>query len=482
MAITVECPDCGNRKNLGDHVIGLRLRCRVCSAIFFHQWGKNVLLEPGDGTSGTGMDLALDPEFMTTSDGVIDAVSDSGLYRMVADVIDVPAEMPENPTVPGFVVGDRIGEGGMGVVFRAERESDGAPFAVKFLSLALARNRTYVQRFLLEGEYAKKLNHPNIVSYHEFGSHEGLYYIVMELVEGDSVANVLEREGPFDLKRTIDLMIGVGEGLLHAHQHGLIHRDLKPDNVLISLDGAPRITDFGLVKDLGEVYDLTRNYIPSAGQVVRLERVFTKRLKKLLRQNLDSSGAPVTKEELAEIRAEVEEIDAEPFLGEDEDDYEEREAKLSSASDSSIVLGTVPYISPEQLEGKSLDPLTDIYSFGVMFYHCLTGEFPFDAEDSEGVLFKKLVEEPAEIESFNPELKPASLFVKRLIARNRSHRYPSMKLVLEDLLRLRDGAPLLYSLLACYDAVVDVTLAGIEDVRYQHVYDIFETILHLVRA
>ncbi len=161
----------------------------------------------------------------------------------------VPDEYPTE--VAGFELIEKIGEGSMGVVYRARQKSLDRIVALKILSPRLARNARYVARFEREARAVAKLSHPNIVGGIDVGFYQGFHYFAMELVEGRSIQEMIE-EGPLPEKRALEIALKVAEALSHAWDRGLVHRDIKPANIIITADGTVKITDLGLAKNTME--------------------------------------------------------------------------------------------------------------------------------------------------------------------------------------------------------------------------------------
>lgn len=176
--------------------------------------------------------------------------------RQVALVHQAVASSKAATKVPrelgGFELIEKIGQGGMGSVFKARQKELGRVVAVKVLSPRLARSGEFVERFLREARSAGRLSHPNIVAAIDVGESQGFYYFAMEYVEGETLARLVAREGPLAEERALRIAADVARALDHAHQKGLIHRDIKPDNVIVTPDGRVRVTDFGLAKAIGE--------------------------------------------------------------------------------------------------------------------------------------------------------------------------------------------------------------------------------------
>ena len=151
----------------------------------------------------------------------------------------------------------KLGQGGMGTVYKAHQENLDKFVCVKLLAPELAREQRNIEFFLREARSAAKLDHPNIVHVYNFGQENGSYFIVMSYVEGKSLQDIVAEKGPLPVKEATDIIIGILEGLGHAHSKTVIHRDIKPANILIGLDGVPRIVDFGLARSISEEKQLT---------------------------------------------------------------------------------------------------------------------------------------------------------------------------------------------------------------------------------
>ncbi len=170
--------------------------------------------------------------------------------------------MEIEPNIAGTVFAgckiiSKLGQGGMGSVYKAHQESLDKFVCVKLLSPELARDQRNIEFFLREARSAAKLDHPNIVHVYNFGQENGSYFIVMSYVEGKSLQDIVSERGPLPIKEATDIMKGVLEGLGHAHSKSVIHRDIKPANILVGTDNVPRIVDFGLARSLSEEKQLT---------------------------------------------------------------------------------------------------------------------------------------------------------------------------------------------------------------------------------
>lgn len=208
-----------------------------------------------------------------------------------------------------------IGAGGMGEVFAAADTRLGRRVAIKLLSAALRADDDRLQRFIQEARTASLLNHPNILTIHDFGEHEGAPYIVAELLEGETLRDLI-RHGPLAPSRVIEIGIQIARGLAAAHDRGIIHRDLKPENLFLTLDGRMKVLDFGLAKLLEPPLGLARSESAGRGEAV---------------------------------------IRTEPGM----------------------VMGTVSYMAPEQLRGEVTDQRTDIFALGIILFEMAAGTRPF---------------------------------------------------------------------------------------------------------
>jgi Tol biopolymer transport system component len=273
---------------------------------------------------------------------------------------------------------DRIGTGGIGVVYRAEDRSLRRPVAVKFLSDESFAKRQIRVRFLREARIAASLNHPNICTIHEVGEalpgeelmldggpkiHVGTPFIVLELIDGRSLDATLEESGPMPLEELLKVATQVVEGLTDAHAKDIVHRDLKPKNVMVTPSGRIKILDFGLAKPL----------MPAAAddQVMK---------------TMESLSTELTHE--------------------------------------GMVVGTVTYMSPEQAQGKAVDSRSDVFSFGVMLYEMATGKKPFEGDSATSTLAKILESEPEPVSGFRSDL-PTELarIIHRCIRKDPKDRY-----------------------------------------------------------
>ena len=269
-----------------------------------------------------------------------------------------------------------LGAGGMGEVYKARDVRLDRWIALKILPPEVASDPDRLRRFEQEARAASALNHPNILSVYDVGSVDSTSYIVTELVEGRTLRDLL-LPGPLPIKKLLDLAAQIAEGLASAHEAGIIHRDLKPANIMVSRDGFAKILDFGLAK-------------------------------------------------LADLREEPEAAES-----------KESTEKVSKTRPGAL-LGTVAYMSPEQVSGKRVDFRSDQFSFGALLYEMSTGRRAFRRETPIDTLVAILHEEPEPFEALNVRLPPPVRWVvERCLAKDPRERFTSTRDLARDLATLR---------------------------------------------
>ncbi|MEZ6186172.1 MAG: serine/threonine-protein kinase [Planctomycetota bacterium] len=183
---------------------------------------------------------------MDSRSGVINEAS--RVRRLYTSQVEATRDMPVMPKIPGYVILELLGEGGMGVVYKARQESLDRIVAIKVLPARAAKETTFIKRFLAEARTVARLNHENIIGGIDVGEADGTYYFVMEHVEGESVADLIRRKGYLEERMALQITAQMARALQHAHKHGLVHRDVKPQNILLTRNNLAKLCDMGLAK------------------------------------------------------------------------------------------------------------------------------------------------------------------------------------------------------------------------------------------
>ena len=294
-----------------------------------------------------------------------------------------------------YQIGGKIGQGGMGAVYEATDTRLNRSVAVKVLPPEVTADPDRRARFDQEAKLAAAFNHPNIATVHDVGEEGGITFIVMEVVRGDSL-RTLVRAGTLSIDRALAIATGIAAGLARAHRDGVVHRDLKPDNVVLTDEGEPKILDFGLGKWLDEAQP------PQAAAT--------------------SQTPTVTGETALEIPP-----DASPYVTRD-----------------GQVIGTLAYMSPEQVKGQPADARSDVFSFGVLLYEMLSGQRPFTGDSKLDTITKILRDPPTPLQSLRADVPPElHAMLQRCMEKDPEARYPSAQALHAELqaLRARRDAP-----------------------------------------
>jgi serine/threonine protein kinase len=263
-----------------------------------------------------------------------------------------------------FEIQSPLGAGGMGEVYRARDARLGREVAIKVLPQSFASDAERLRRFEQEARAVAALNHPNILAVHDIGAQDGIRYLVTELLEGRTLREQLN-DGPLSVRKALDYARQVSDGLAAAHNRGIVHRDLKPENVFCTKDGRVKILDFGLAKQ---------------------------------------SVSPASDTAATMTGATIPEVQTEPGM----------------------VMGTVGYMSPEQVRGGATDPRSDLFALGAILYEMLSGKRAFKRDTTAETMTAILKEEPPELSGTNPVIAPSlDRIVHRCLEKEPSQRFQS---------------------------------------------------------
>jgi len=276
---------------------------------------------------------------------------------------------------------EKLGDGGMGVVWAADDTRLARRVALKFLPDELEQDALALERLKREAQAASSLNHPRICTIYDIDSDNGRHFIVMEFLDGQTLKNRILKSA-FQISEMVDLATQIADALEAAHAQGIMHRDIKPANIFITERGLVKVLDFGLAK-------FTRT---GRVRVANAQR---------------SAGAPISSTE-------------EVLTG------------------SGLALGTMPYMSPEQIRGDDLDARTDLFSFGAVLYEMATRRMAFQGNTPDNITDKILNREPVNASHLNPALPaPFEAIIRKALEKQRSLRYQTASDLLADLQRLK---------------------------------------------
>jgi eukaryotic-like serine/threonine-protein kinase len=281
----------------------------------------------------------------------------------------------EPDKVSHYRILEKLGAGGMGEVYLAEDMKLGRKIAIKILSEEFTTNKDRLHRFEQEASAASNLNHPNILTIHEVGIDEGRHYIATEYIDGVTLRRKMAAS-QLETHTILDIAVQVASALEEAHAAGIVHRDIKPDNIMVRRNGYVKVLDFGLAK---------------------------------LTETVDRSPADA-----------------------------EAATRVLVHTDAGVVMGTSHYMSPEQARGKPIDARSDIWSLGVVIYELIAGRTPFEGETSTDVIVAITQKEPPPLARFAPDV-PAELdwIVMKALRKDRDERYQTIKELITDLKRLK---------------------------------------------
>ena len=295
----------------------------------------------------------------------------------------IEPDLTNGQVIGRYTIGELIGTGGMGQVFRADDTELNRPVAFKVLHRDVADDQERVRRFIQEARAASALNHPNILTIYEIGSFEDARFIVSEFVDGETLRERMAKG--LTPAESLDITCQIAAALQAAHAAGIVHRDIKPENIMLRQDGLVKVLDFGLAK--------------------------------LVEGGHGDAETPRHGDEESPL------IAASPRPG----------VPPSTNTMPGLIMGTVAYMSPEQARGQTVDSRTDLWSLGVVFHEMLTGESPFKGESVTDLVTSIIKHDPdsLDLKSISQELKP---ICTKVLAKDKLSRYQTAQDLLQDLL------------------------------------------------
>ncbi len=326
-----------------------------------------------------------DPELVSELESLIaaheqpDSLMDAPAYEAGAEMFaEKPPALVAGQLVGHYGIIRPLGRGGMGEVYLAGDTKLDRRVALKLLPVEFTNHKDRLRRFILEAKAASSLNHPNIITIHEIGEADGAHFIATEFIEGQTLKQLMQHPR-MALPEILDVSMQAANALQAAHAAGIVHRDIKPDNIMLRPDGIVKVLDFGLAK-----------------------------LTEKSRQSLTTADSRI-------------------------------DTMVRAHTRPGTVMGTIDYMSPEQARGLLLDERTDVFSFGVVLYEMAAGRIPFAGATSADALVSILEKEPEPLAECAPGL-PAEFerIVTKALRKNREERYQTIKDLLIDLKSLKE--------------------------------------------
>jgi serine/threonine protein kinase len=304
-------------------------------------------------------------------------LSKPAIAKFAEDFSEDTDEFKEGDFLNHYRIVKQIGKGGMGEVYLAQDTRLGRFVAIKILRNYFGSNKSGLKRLISEAQVASALNHPNIVVIHEIGEADGIHYIVSEFIEGLTLSEILNKQ-KLTLTEITDIAVQIGNALTAAHEAGIVHRDIKPDNIMVRDDGLVKVLDFGLAK--------------------------------LVRKSQEQNNP----------------------------DAKNREYMTTQEG---MILGTAAYMSPEQARGQKVDKRSDIWSFGVLLYQLTTGRLPFPGNSTSDIIAAILKSDPVPLsESVSRVPKNLEWIIRKSLMKNPNERFQSIAQVVAELKTLQGEA------------------------------------------
>jgi serine/threonine protein kinase len=308
-----------------------------------------------------------------------DSFIDSPAYELGDSITTPPPALVAGQLVGHYQIVRPLGKGGMGEVYLADDTKLDRKVALKLLPAEYTNHKERLRRFIQEAKAASSLNHPNIITIHEIGQEEGAHFIATEFIDGQTLKQLMIYT-KMTLPEILDIAMQTANALQAAHAAGIVHRDIKPDNIMVRPDGYVKVLDFGLAK--------------------------------LTEKSRQSSLTPADSE---------------------------LDTMVKEHTLPGTVMGTINYMSPEQARGQVLDPRTDIFSLGVVLYQMASGHIPFAGATNADTLVSILGKEPVPLDEYAPDI-PAEFqrIVSKALRKDREERYQTTRDLLIDLKSLKE--------------------------------------------